>query len=185
LQFTAERRGPATYPELDPFWNRDFGYGIVDAYNATKVASEITDVNEIDINLQAYIMNITEGDGDYLVEGIAWHRAGVLDWVEISIDNGTWKKATDQANDTWAKWTYTISKNGLSLGNHTVKVRAVASDKHSLEDQDQFYNTHTTGKIVLSGSIPLTAVILVAAVAIIAFVIIRKKKMKKTQGPAV
>ncbi len=178
LQFTAERRGPATYPELDPFWNRDFGYGIVDAYNATRVAAEITDVKEIDINLQAFIMNITEGDGDFLVDGIAWHRAGALDWVEVSVDNGTWKKASDQANETWAKWSYTIPKDGLSQGNHTIKVRAVAAEKHSLEDHDHFYNAHTVSKVVLSGSISIMAIILVAAVAVIVFVIIRRRKMK-------
>ena len=65
-----------------------------------------------------------------------------------------------------------------SLGNHTIKVRAVSADKHSLEDQDQFNNTHTVSKVVLSGSISITAIILVAAVAIIAFVIIRRKRMK-------
>jgi len=32
IKFTAERRGPATQPDVDPFWNRDFGWGMADAY---------------------------------------------------------------------------------------------------------------------------------------------------------
>ena len=31
LKFTAERKGEPTQPDVDPFWNRDFGWGLVDA----------------------------------------------------------------------------------------------------------------------------------------------------------
>ncbi|MEA3559490.1 MAG: S8 family serine peptidase, partial [Candidatus Thermoplasmatota archaeon] len=31
LKYTADRKNPPTLPELDPFWERDFGYGVIDA----------------------------------------------------------------------------------------------------------------------------------------------------------
>ncbi len=38
LHETAEPRGSPTYPELSEKWNREYGYGIVDAYAAVKMA---------------------------------------------------------------------------------------------------------------------------------------------------
>ena len=109
LRFTAERRGYATFPELDPFWNKDFGYGIVDAYEAVKVAEGIEDVEEIDVNLQCFIMNITNTSSRIIdISGIAWSKNGEVESVEIRIDDGEWVETKDISNGTWAKWTYRV-----------------------------------------------------------------------------
>lgn len=140
LHFTAERRGSPMYPELDPFWDKDFGWGIVDAYNATRVAANVTPVEDFDTNLQAFIMNITTDTypDKVVVEGIAWHKMGAVEHVEVSLDGKSWKKAKDMANDTWAKWVFNIPKSELKKGVHIVKARAVASEKHSLEHEATF-----------------------------------------------
>ena len=43
LRLTAERKGEPSAPEVDPFWNRDFGWGIVDAYEAVKMAEALAE----------------------------------------------------------------------------------------------------------------------------------------------
>ena len=177
LQFTAERRGEPTYPELDPFWNRDFGWGIIDAYNATRVAANITNVSAIDTGLQAFIMNITETGNAFVLEGIAWNRFGVVDNVEVSLDGSPWRTAKDEANDSWLKWTYEVPKAGLDIGNHTVKVRAVAGDKQSLEDQRTFYSPRTYGPktVAIGGGMIGLAVVFVAAAAVVVYLVKTKR----------
>ena len=137
LHFTSERRGNATFPELDPFWNRDFGYGIVDSYEAVKVAEKIVDVDEIDINLQCFIMEISNSSSRYVdISGIAWSKNGEVEVVEIRIDDGEWIETEDMSNGTWSKWTYRVDQAKLEKGDHTFEARAVAGDKYSLQDEE-------------------------------------------------
>ena len=49
LRYTSERRGEPTYPELDPFWNKDFGWGMVDAYEAVKMSMRTENVDAVDV----------------------------------------------------------------------------------------------------------------------------------------
>ncbi|UCG68565.1 MAG: S8 family serine peptidase [Thermoplasmata archaeon] len=137
LHFTSERKGNATFPELDPFWNRDFGYGIVDSYEAVRVAEKIVDVEVIDVNLQCFIMEISNTSSRYVdISGIAWSQNGEVEVVEIRIDDGEWVEAKDMSNGTWSKWTYRLNQAKLGKGNHTFEARAVAGDKYSLQDEE-------------------------------------------------
>ena len=45
LKFTAERKGEPTQPDVDPYWNRAFGWGLVDAYEAEKLSIELKEQN--------------------------------------------------------------------------------------------------------------------------------------------
>ena len=45
LKLTAERRGEPSNPAVDPFWNRDFGWGMVDAYEAVKLSMYLAEAN--------------------------------------------------------------------------------------------------------------------------------------------
>jgi len=100
LRFTAERRGNATLPDIDPFWNRDFGWGIVDAYNATLLASRIENVSAIDVELQNFVTNVST-DGEHLiVRGIAWSRVGDDFGVRVQVD-GKWYEA-DVEDGNWS-----------------------------------------------------------------------------------
>ncbi len=141
LHFTAERRGNATFPELDPFWNRDFGYGIVDAYKAVKVAESIEDVTEIDTNLQCFIMDIeySKTSEPIAISGIAWSKNGKVEYVEVKVDDGEWKQAKEMANGTWSKWTYAIDTTKLQKGNHTFEARAISGEMHSLPDDEVLF----------------------------------------------
>ncbi len=150
LHLTSERRGEATFPDLDPFWNRDFGYGMIDAYEAVKLAMELTDEypGTLDVELQAYFTNITEEpSGGAVLSGLAWAKIGTVDRVEISIDGGEWKEVQylDGLNDSvgtgeYIDWMYRVKPSRLSGdGNHTAQVRAVSDDRYSLPDSSRFY----------------------------------------------
>jgi len=78
LRATAERKGDASEPDIDPFWNRDFGWGIVDAYQAVKMAAELENVNVLDVELQCFITNFTVKGDVNVVSGVAWSRTGAM-----------------------------------------------------------------------------------------------------------
>ncbi|MEE9152010.1 MAG: S8 family serine peptidase, partial [Thermoplasmata archaeon] len=175
LHFTAERRGSATFPELDPFWNKDFGYGIVDAYEAVKVAEGIKDVEEIDANLQCFIMNISDPSSRFIdISGIAWSKNGEVESVEIRIDDGEWVETKDISNGTWAKWTYRVDLAELGKGNHTFEVRAVNSDMYSLQDEKVVLVTRNWSTVDFEANcLPgIAIIILVAGVA--AYLLLKK-----------
>jgi serine protease AprX len=98
LHLTSERWGEPSVPELDPFWNKDFGWGVVDAYKAVKVSESIADVDLINTNLQCFILDI-EGiienatSGTVTINGLAFSKEGEeIEHIELSIDDGSWKK---------------------------------------------------------------------------------------------
>ena len=127
LMATAERRGGPEYPTLDPFWNGDFGWGMVDTYWATFVALEIENVGNIDVELQAFVTNVSSGsilDPDLRVEGIAWARVGAVDHLDWRIDQGPWNSVgLDEANATFG-----IDPATVGEGTHILEVRAVGID---------------------------------------------------------
>ncbi|UCE37852.1 MAG: S8 family serine peptidase [Thermoplasmata archaeon] len=175
LRFTAERRGNATFPELDPFWNKDFGYGIVDAYQAVKVAESIEDVAEIDVNLQCFIMDISNSSSKYIdISGIAWSKNGEVEGVEVRIDGGKWVKVKDMDNGTWAKWTYRIQTKDLSKGNHIIEARAISGDKYSLfHEEDVFVAQSFRDDEFDAACLPgIAIIVLVLGVAV--YIILRK-----------
>ncbi|UCC92393.1 MAG: S8 family serine peptidase [Thermoplasmata archaeon] len=128
LRATAERRGEPMFPTLDPYWDNYFGWGMVDGYNATRVALDLGDNMEIyDVELQAFVTNITGGSGgDPLmhVEGIAWARVGMIEAVEWRLDGGNWH--TVSARD--GQPTFTIDPAMVGEGHHVLEVRAVGAN---------------------------------------------------------
>ncbi len=183
IRFTAERRGNATFPELDPFWNKDFGWGMVDAGRAVRVALSIDDAGAIDVELQAFITNVTVGRSRVDVLGIAWARVGNVEAVEYRIDGGAWVPADEQANGTWAQWGARLdpAKLGLAPGNHTVEVTARTADKHSLVHNMTF--TVTSVAPPPAGGIPTTLLLGIAAlvVAVALFVFRRHLPLARLQ----
>jgi serine protease AprX len=179
LHFTAERRGNGTFPELDPFWNRDFGYGIADAYKAVRVSEAIEDVSEIDPNLQCFIMNITDPSSRFVtVSGISWSKDGEVESVEVRVDGGQWKEAQDESNGTWSKWSYSVDLAELGKGNHTFEARAVSGDQHSLY-YEEVVTVEKSFSSPDSGGSCLPAIAIVILVVATAVYFIMKKGGKK------
>ena len=128
LKATAERRGEPMFPTLDPFWDNYFGFGMVDAYNATVVALEVGDEMEIyDVELQAFVTNVTGGSsGSPLmnVEGIAWARVGMVEALEWRIDDSGWHTVGVYDGDS----DFTLDPGELGEGHHVLEVRAVGAN---------------------------------------------------------
>jgi subtilisin family serine protease len=181
LHFTAERRGNGTYPELDPFWNRDFGYGIADAYKAVRVSEAIEDVTEIDPNLQCFIMNITDPSSRYVtVSGISWSKNGEVESVEVRVDGGSWKEVKDETDGNWSKWSYTVDLAKLGKGNHTFEARAVSGDQHSLY-YEEVVLVEKSWSTPGSGGSCLPAIGIIAVIGVVAAYFILKRGGKKPQ----
>ena len=141
--------GPwATYPELDPYWNRHFGWGMVDAHAAVQAAMVNTDLENVNVDLQAHIIDSSlgweTGNDINTFEGISWGRGIELAKVEYSLDGNSWKEASyeESSNESiYVNWKITLDSNEVAFnGDHTLLVRSVdSSGFHSLSVHSTFY----------------------------------------------
>ena len=141
--------GPwATYPELDPYWNRHFGWGMVDAYEAVKSSILNTETENINTDLQTYIINTETGwqtgSNINIITGHSWSRSGSVDRIEYSVDGNSWMEAQyfPGSNDSiYIDWTISLDSEDLYFtGDHVLLVRAVDSNgMYSVSDNSEFY----------------------------------------------
>jgi subtilisin family serine protease len=150
LRSTAKRMGEPTQPEIDPHWNRDFGWGLVDAHDATWMASYLSEIgmetSSMNLDLQAHFTNTSTGRyGEVTYTGMAWSRGAILEMVEYSVDDGqTWSEVSYEvvegeltSYETFA-FTFTIDSDILPLGTNMVIIRAIDdSGASSLIDWEQ------------------------------------------------
>ena len=136
LKLTAERRGEATQPDVDPFWNRDFGWGMVDAYEATKMALLLKEQNltgAVDVFTQVHVVNASVNSTSdlYVIEGMAWSQASAVSAVEYRIGDGAWKSASfNESSGELAAlqrftWTVALDLDALDKVNQTVEIRGL------------------------------------------------------------
>jgi len=179
LKHTAELRGEASAPDVDPYWNREFGYGMVDALAAVELAIFLRDSGQtplIDPTLQSHRLNLS-ADRVINMTGHAWGQAGSIDRVEYRIDGGEWMETTYSATPseigalTPFLWHILLEPNKLKPGNHTVEVHAVAGAMHSLP---VFFEIEGTGAVSESLAIPPIAIgiVIVAALAWVASLVL-------------
>ena len=137
LKLTAERRGDASAPEVDPFWNRDFGFGMVDAYAAVSMAIDFKQkglTGAVDVTTQVHVIDSNTSNGVATISGLAWGQTGAVSAVEYRIDNGQWMSATfDEDAVTMGafarfNWTISLDTGSLEDGNRTIEIRALNSE---------------------------------------------------------
>ena len=137
LKLTAERRGEPSNPDVDPFWNRDFGFGMVDAYAAVSMAFDLKYqglTGEVDVTTQVHIMDTNTSDGIATLKGLAWGQVSAVSSVEYRIDGGEWMSATfDEGAETLGafarfNWTVALDTSKLLEGNRSIEIRAVNSE---------------------------------------------------------
>ena len=168
LRLTAEPRDPPTYPELDPFWNREIGWGMVDALAAVEMAQALSDPASIDVALQARFTAVETND-TLAFGGLAWARQGQVAQVEYRLDGGAWRPAAYDtplpvATGTYANWTLPdVARELRYTGNHTVEVRSLGAGRASLSDSVVFWAVAAPDDEDGEFRVPLLA----AAVAII------------------
>ena len=153
LKHTSELRGEASAPEVDPYWNREFGYGMVDALAVVELAIFLRESGQtplIDPTLQSHRLNLSS-DGKINMTGHAWGQAGSIDRVEYRIDGGEWMETTYSATPSEIgalspfEWHILLDPKKLSSGNHTVEVHAVTGAMHSLP---VFFEIEGTGAVL-------------------------------------
>ena len=143
LKFTAERKGEPTQPDVDPFWNRDFGWGLVDAYEAVKLSLELKELGltgSIDVSAQVHVesMGIDNESMLYVIDGVAWSQMGSINAIEYRINNGNWMSASfEESNGTFGalesfSWSIALDVDKMSKGNNTIEIRGLSDDGQSL-----------------------------------------------------
>ncbi len=138
LKFTAERRGEATQPDVDPFWNRDFGWGMADAYEAVKLSQYINQSGlngALDVYTQVHLSNSSVNESTGLLEltGETWGQMGSVSSVEYRINDGGWNGASFQMEDNVTalqriSWTIALDPTNIAKGNQTIEIRALNSE---------------------------------------------------------
>ena len=179
LRTTAEPRGEPTYPELDPFWNRDFGWGMVDALLAVEEAIKLEDPENVDVELQAHILETITNDS-VVIKGVSWARIGNVSAVQYRIDGGAWREVHDyavelpQPTGAYIPWSITLNEEELAFsGNHALFVRALGNDGfHSLTPHTHFVADGFTPESSARDLLPLILALAVAlggTVAVVAW----------------
>ena len=136
LKLTAERRGEASAPDVDPFWNRDFGWGMVDAYEAVKLAMHLAEENltgTVDVSTQVHILDssVNATTGLHELRGVAWGQSGSVSKVEFRIEGGPWMEAAYETVEGGLaalerfEWVVALDLDRLDAGNQTVEVRGL------------------------------------------------------------
>ena len=138
LKFTAERRGEVTQPDVDPFWNRDFGWGMADAYEAVKLSQYINQSGlngALDVYTQVHISNSSTNQttGLHELTGETWGQMGSVSSVEYRINDGSWSSASFQMEDNVTAlqriaWTIALDPTKIGKGNQTIEIRALNSE---------------------------------------------------------
>lgn len=149
LKQTAERRGEPSLPEVDPYWNRDFGFGMVDAYAATLLAIHLKETGTtelVDPGIQNHLISFNDTDNVKLI-GHSWSTSGSVESVNFRIDGGDWLEANFNSSIvevgpiTPFEWYVEVDPNKFSSGTHTLEVIAFSLSQQSLPIVVQFEST--------------------------------------------
>ena len=141
LKKTAERRGEPTFPEIDPYWNRDFGWGMVDARKAVEMALHMgnsSDYGLIDWTKQAHLLNFTEYGDEIVLKGHSWAIEGQVSRVEYRVGYGDWKEVDYEIDNIEGSalipfnWSFSIDKGKIGSEAQDVEIRAVGDSGSSI-----------------------------------------------------
>ena len=177
--------GPwATYPELDPYWNRHFGWGMVDAHAAVKSSLVNTETENLNVDLQAYITDSVNGIDFTTFSGISWARTGSVSKVEYSLDGNSWKEAQygSSTNDSiYVNWIISLNSEELSFaGDHVILVRSVSSDgTYSISDHSEFYAYGESSEKKVESMLVILFVVGALVLTVVAVTAYRKKIFSK------
>ena len=187
LKHTAERRGEPSLPEVDPYWNRDFGFGMIDAYAATSLALHLKETGTtqlIDPGIQNHLISFNDSD-NLILEGHSWSTSGSVDSVNFRIDGGEWISVSFNSSViqvgpiTPFEWYIELDQWKFSNGEHTLEVVAFSSNQQSLPVVVQF-----DGKGEISSSYDFSSLVyvLIAIIGIVPlsiFLLLRFTNIKR------
>ena len=190
LKHTSELRGEPSAPDVDPYWNREFGYGMVDALASVELAIFLRDSGQtesIDPTLQSHGLNVTQSNS-INITGHAWGQSGSVDMVEYRVGQGPWYETTyseppgEGGALTPFLWHVILDPEGLPEGQHIVEVHAVSGESHSLP---VFYEVTGEGEGLSSQGVPTAVVGIVVLVALAwvgSLVLVRLRSDEEIEG---
>ena len=170
LKQTAERRGEPSAPEVDPYWNQDFGYGYVDAHAAVSLALYLAASGQsesIDTSLQNHLLSVIDANGTINITGHAWGQLSSVERVEYRIDGSDWNEATYSSEPseigalTPFTWHVILNPEKLSEGAHEIEARAVSGEGNSLP---VLATVHGSGSEGDGFSVPPLLILVIVAV---------------------
>lgn len=187
LKFTAERRGEPSAPDVDPYWNRDFGWGMVDARAAVEMSlllAEQGTTGGIDVSAQVHVDNLTESSDMITLTGQAWAQGAPLLAVEYRVDGGEWRSVTFDielavlASLERMTWTVALDSAAFGEGLHNLEIRAITGDGVSLSSFATFTGSDASEGMGGSASITAIVVVLVALALTVAVLV-----QSRTEAP--
>ena len=170
LKQTSERKGEPSFPEIDPYWNRDFGYGMVDAYAAVSMAihlKETSQSNGINPFLQNHLLNQSMESEIMNITGHSWGQDSTVEKIEYRIDRGGWIEATYSSYDsdigalTPFLWHIILDSSKLEVGAHELEIHASFGESNSLPI---IISVEGTGSDSISSDIPFSIILIVALI---------------------
>ncbi len=198
LRESAEPKGPPSYPDLDPQYNTDYGWGIVDAYKAVEMARGYV---ELVITID-HPSDLTTVSGTIEISGSAYvvSGSGSIAEVEVSIDDANFASYTKKAVGT-TSWSLSWDTEGWD-GYRAIYARAVSGEYSAVtsinvivdngdgggggggggqggDDDETLTIDLGIAKVGLYALIGFIAIIAIIIVGIIAGFILKRKKMYK------
>ena len=186
LKQTSERTGEPTFPEIDPYWNRDFGYGMVDAFEAVKLAKFLaknSDYTNFDVSIQNHLTGIINSNDSINISGHSWGQMGGIEKVEFRIDSGDWMETTYSSDIAIVEsldpidWHILLDPNQLEEGNHQIEVKVISGNSQSLPVivQVEGFGVQTENSLISEILLPLFFILASIGVA---FLVFRKFRIK-------
>jgi subtilisin family serine protease len=193
LHETSEARGTPSYPEIDPRYNTDYGWGIVDAFKAVDMARGFVEVT----------VNITQPSdfaivsGKITISGTASVDRGSVGLVQVSIDDSNFQDFTLDAEGT-TSWSITWDTEYWN-GIREIHARAYSGEYYDtasitviVENDDGTGGDGGSGedkgpatidlgfmRVSLLAAIAFVGILIALIVIIVVAVILRRKKMYK------
>ncbi len=187
LKHTAERRGEPSLPEVDPYWNRDFGFGMIDAYAATSLALHLKETGTtqlIDPGIQNHLISFNDSDNVKL-EGHSWSTSGSVESVNFRIDGGEWISVSFNSSViqvgpiTPFEWYIELDQGKFSNGEHTLEVVAFSSNQQSLPVVVQFEGEGEVSSSYDFSSLVYVLIAIIGIVPLSIFLLLRFTNIQK------
>jgi serine protease AprX len=197
LRESAEAKGAASFPSLDPKYNTEYGWGIVDAFKAVELAEGFV---EVGITIDSPLHNDAV-KGTTQIKGTAFiiSGSGSVSEVVVSIDDPSFQTFNIKAEGT-SSWTvnwdtrgwdgartiYAKAKHGEYFA--TASIRVGVNNEGGTNGGDEILQDDNSDKIELPfgiGKVSKTAayafigIIALIIVLIIVGIVIRRRNMYK------
>ncbi|MDI6917462.1 MAG: S8 family serine peptidase [Thermoplasmatales archaeon] len=184
LHETAEQQGTPDYSDLSGKYNRSYGYGIVDAYEAVKAALAWRPPNNPPTVSIASPKNNAEVSDTITISGTALDTDGNVTNVELRFDDNDWFNVPIvSANNI--NWNYSWDTKDVVNGMHTIYAKCFDGENYSvIQSVDvNVYNKVSVGDIeeetkinpvyLISGAGIIGAVVII----VVCLLLFRRKRL--------